>query len=193
MSGRRVLFFGDSFVAGTGDPPGLGWVGRVVAALFADGVPLTAYPLGIRGQSSVQVAARWRVEAQPRLDPTCDCRAVFSFGTNDDAQAIGFEQSVDVLASVLDEAAALRLGTFVVGPPPVGDARRDDRLAVLSSAFADVAADRAVAFVSVIDALRAAQSWTRAAAAGDGAHPSAPGYEKLARLVLDGGFVDWLR
>ena len=43
---RRVLFFGDSIVAGVGDPEGRGWVGRVVAASFASGLPLTAYPLG---------------------------------------------------------------------------------------------------------------------------------------------------
>jgi len=193
VSGRRVLFFGDSFVAGAGDPTGLGWVGRVVAASHAVGVPLTAYPLGVRGQSSVQVAARWRAEAQPRLDRTCDCRAVFSLGTNDDAQAIAPEHSVHILESTLDEAAALDLGTFVVGPPPVGDARRDDRLAALSTAFADVAAGRGVPFVSVIEALRAAQPWTREVAAGDGAHPGAGGYEELARLVLGAGFVGWLR
>src|SRR4029077_13817605 len=43
---RRVLFFGASLVAGVGDPAGLGWVGRVVAASFALDVPLTAYNLG---------------------------------------------------------------------------------------------------------------------------------------------------
>jgi len=194
MIDRRVLFFGDSFVAGTGDPTALGWVGRVVAASHADRVPLTAYALGVRGQSSVQVAARWHAEAQPRLDPECDCRAVLSFGTNDSGvAAIAPERSEQTLATMLDGAAVLGLQMLVVGPPPVGDAGRCERIIALSAAFAEVAADRGVPFVGVIDALRVSRAWTREAAEGDGAHPAAGGYRELARLVLAGGFVDWLR
>ena len=194
MTDRRVLFFGDSFVVGTGDPTGLGWVGRVVAASHADGVALTAYALGVRGESSAQVAARWRAEAQPRLDPACDCRVVFSFGANDSgAAAIAPERSVRALATVLDEAAALGLSVFVAGPPPVGEAHRDDRVAALSASFAGIAAERKVPFVSLIESLRASQPWTCEAASADGTHPAAGGYEALARLVLAGGFVDWLR
>src|SRR5208282_2039603 len=44
---RRVLFFGDSLVAGVGGPAGGGWVARVVIEAFRSGVPLTAYNLGI--------------------------------------------------------------------------------------------------------------------------------------------------
>ena len=191
---RRVLFFGDSFVAGTGDPSGLGWVGRVVAASFQAGVPLTAYALGVRGQTSAAIAARWYAEAVPRLDPDCDCRVVFSLGTNDSgAAAITSQRSLQTLAIVLAEAADLSLPVFVVGPAPVGDPSRDDGLVELSASFAELAGRRGVPFVSVIEALRASQAWTGEAAAGDGAHPAAGGYEELARLVLAGGFVDWLR
>lgn len=191
---RRVLFFGDSFVAGTGDPTGLGWVGRVVAASFEAGVPLTAYPLGVRGQTSVAIAARWYAEAVPRLDPDCDCRVVFALGTNDSgAAAITPQRSLQTLATVLAEAADLGLPAFVVGPGPIGDPARDDGLVALSASFAELAGQRGVPLVSVIEALRASQSWTGEAAAGDGAHPAAGGYEELARLVLAGGFVDWLR
>ena len=191
---RRVLFFGDSMVAGTGDPTGLGWVGRVVAAAFDVGVPLTAYPLGVRGQTSVEIAARWRSEAAPRLDPDCDCRVVFAFGTNDSgAAALAAQRSGLTLETVLDEAAELGLPALAVGPAPVGDPARDDTIAALSAAFAEVAAARGVPFVSVIEELRASAVWTQEAAAGDGAHPAAGGYALFARLVLAGGFVDWLR
>jgi hypothetical protein len=47
MADRRILFFGDSLVAGVGDPSGDGWVGRVVAASCAAGLPVTAYNLGV--------------------------------------------------------------------------------------------------------------------------------------------------
>jgi acyl-CoA thioesterase-1 len=194
VTDRRVMFFGDSFVAGVGDPTGLGWVGRTVAACHADGVALTAYALGVQGQRSTQIAARWRTEAQPRLDRSCDCRVVLSFGSNDGAgTVIAPERSAQTLATVLDEAAGLGLDAFMVGPPPVGDVRCDERVAALSSAFADLCAGRGVPFVSVIEPLRASRRWTREAAAGDGAHPAAAGYAELAGLVLAGGLVDWLR
>jgi hypothetical protein len=39
----HVLFFGDSHTVGVGDPSGLGWVGRVVAASHAAGTPLVSH------------------------------------------------------------------------------------------------------------------------------------------------------
>jgi len=69
MVDQRVLFFGDSHAAGIGDPEGKGWVGRVVAESFRLGHPLMAYNLGVRGETSEQVAARWHAEALPRLAP----------------------------------------------------------------------------------------------------------------------------
>jgi lysophospholipase L1-like esterase len=80
---RRVAFIGDSLVAGVGDPTGMGWVGRVVAASFGLGLPLTAYSLGVRRETSEQVAVRWRTETVPRLLPDTDARVVLSFAAND--------------------------------------------------------------------------------------------------------------
>jgi hypothetical protein len=78
MIDRRVLFFGDSLVAGVGDPEGRGWVGRVVEASFGAGMPLTAYNLGVRRETSVEIAGRWQAEAPPRLTPEAECSVVFS-------------------------------------------------------------------------------------------------------------------
>jgi acyl-CoA thioesterase-1 len=61
---RRALFLGDSLVAGIGDSAGGGWVARVVGACHEQGMPVTAYNLGIRRETSLQVAARWRAEAR---------------------------------------------------------------------------------------------------------------------------------
>ena len=196
-SDRRVLFFGDSFVAGTGDPDCRGWVGRVGAASWAAGLAMQAYPLGIRRQTSVQIAARWRAEARARLCPDADCRVVFSFGVNDTTieggrRRVAASDSVAALARVLDEAAGLRLPAFVVGPPPAGEVEQDERVAALSEQFGAVCRDRGVPFVDVAGPLRAGSIWSEEAAAGDGSHPGAGGYAALARLVLAAGWLRWM-
>jgi acyl-CoA thioesterase-1 len=194
---RRVLFFGDSFVAGTGDPDCRGWVGRIGAASWGAGLAMQAYPLGIRRQTSVQIAARWRAEARPRLHPDADCRVVFSFGVNDTMIEGGLRRvaacdSVAALARALDEAAGLRLPAFVVGPPPAGEVEQDERVADLSEQFGALCRDRGVPFVDVAGPLRAGSIWSKEAAAGDGSHPGAGGYEALARLVLAAGWLRWI-
>ncbi len=79
----RICFFGDSLVNGTGDDDGLGWVGRVVAQARHGGCDVTAYNLGVRRDTSADVAARWMGEARLRLPAEHDGRLVFSFGAND--------------------------------------------------------------------------------------------------------------
>jgi lysophospholipase L1-like esterase len=194
---RRVLFFGDSFVAGVGDPAGQGWVGRVAAASFAAGLPLTAYNLGVRRETSLDVAARWRAEARPRMRVPASYGVVCSFGVNDtsdDGGRVRVEPglAVDALGRVLDEAAQLGLAALVVGPAPSGDSAQDERSRALADSFAAVAARRGVPFVAVLDALCASATWAAEAAAGDGTHPGAGGYAELAELVLAAGWLGWL-
>ena len=62
-----VAFVGDSFVAGVGDLDGLGWTGRLIASSRRPGLDLTGYPLGVRRQTSVDVAARWEAEVPARV------------------------------------------------------------------------------------------------------------------------------
>lgn len=192
-----MLFFGESFVAGAGDPAGLGWVGRVVASSFSAGLPLTAYNLGVRGETSPETAERWRAEARPRMRPQAAYGVVFSVGVNDTREEDGRvrverDRSMDALGRMLDGAGRLGLAALVVGPAPSGDPAQDDRIRELSAEFAVVAAQRAVGFVEVVDALCAHTPWSLEAVAGDGVHPGAGGYGELARLVLAGGWLDWL-
>jgi acyl-CoA thioesterase I len=193
-----VLFFGDSLVAGVGDPAGMGWVGRVVAASFALGLPLTAYNLGVRGETSEQVAARWRTEALPRLTPGSDGGIVLSFGANDTTAEDGRvrvepERSCAALAGILREAAGLGLPVLVVGPAPVDNAEQNERIRNLSAAFAHVCRQAGIVFVSVVEALLASQLWLGEVATSDGAHPAADGYQALSDCVIAGGWADWLR
>jgi acyl-CoA thioesterase-1 len=195
---RRLLFFGDSLVAGVGDSSAAGWVGRVAAASFASGLPLTAYNLGVRGETSLQVASRWGGEALPRLLAGADCRIVLSFGANDtsiqhDQVRVDTDRSSGALATILEEAATIGLATLVLGRAPVGEPEWNRRIDSLSVSFAEICAERGVPFVSVIEPLLASPVWMEQVAAGDGAHPGAEGYQALADLVLAGGWLDWLR
>jgi acyl-CoA thioesterase I len=198
MDDLRLLCFGDSFVAGVGDPRGQGWVGRVVAAAYAEGRPLTAYALGVRRETSVEVAVRWRFEAMARLSADADCRVVFAVGANDTTSEGGVprvapERSCMALDKMLEQVAALGLPAAVAGPPPVGDAAQQRCVAALTDTFGELCARRDVPFWPVAATLLGARTWLDEAAAGDGAHPAAGGYELLARTLLDGGLLDWLR
>ena len=194
---HRVLFFGDSFGAGVGDPDGRGWVGRVVAASWDARLPLVGYPLGVRRETSVQVAARWRDEARVRLVDSLQARVVFSFGANDATVEDGRVRGEPAVSSatlerVLDEAALLGLPAFVVGPPPVGEDEQDARIMALSRAFRRICGARAVPFADVCSALRESPTWCAEAAAGDGSHPGAGGYAEFAGLVLAAGWIQWI-
>jgi lysophospholipase L1-like esterase len=198
MDDLRLLCFGDSFVAGVGDPRGQGWVGRVVEAAHAAGLPLLAYNLGVRRETSVEVAVRWRFEAMPRLLAGADCRVIFSVGANDATAESGTvrvapERSCMALDKMLGQAAETGVPAAVVGPPPAGDPDQQARVVELTGAFGEVCAGRGVPFWPVAATLLASRTWLDEAAAGDGAHPAAEGYDLLARTLLDGGLLAWLQ
>ena len=73
---RRVglVFVGDSFVNGYGDPKALGWVSRVVARTPHEGVRLTTYNLGVRGETAGGVAERWLTEGMRRFEGVTERR-----------------------------------------------------------------------------------------------------------------------
>ena len=191
-----MLFVGDSFTAGTGDPTGLGgWAGRTVAASYAAGMPLIAYNLGVRGETSVSIADRWIAEMRPRA--LAGGGVVFCVGCNDVVEMDGRllvepGESVATLDRLLTDAARVGLRAFVVGPPPLGEPGEDERARALSAAFARVAARHETPYVPVLDDLLARTSWPAEARAGDGTHPGAGGYDDLAELVLTRGLLAWI-
>jgi acyl-CoA thioesterase I len=100
--------------------------------------------------------------------------------------------SVETLATFLEQSDAAGLPALVVGPAPVGDEQQMDRIAELSERFAGLCTQRGVPFVSVAAPLRASETWRNEIAASDEAHPASTGYEELARVVLDNGWLDWV-
>ncbi|MBI1206927.1 MAG: GDSL family lipase [Azospirillum sp.] len=183
----RLCFFGDSFVNGTGDPDCLGWVGRVCAAERRRGHDLTVYNLGIRRDTSADLARRWQDEAQRRLPLEQDGRLVFSFGANDcviedGRRRVGFEQTLRHAGTILTAASALA-PTLMIGPPPLAEGDADARIAPLSAALGGCCRQLGVPFLDPFPDLAASGAWRREAAAGDGAHPGQQGYAELAALV----------
>jgi acyl-CoA thioesterase I len=198
MAERYLMFFGDSHTVGVGDEEGLGWTGRLLAAALREGIPTTSYNLGVGGETSADVAARWRAEARPRLPTEGDPRVVLAFGVNDvtledENRRCSHEQSLLSLEEVLLGAQGLGLRRFVVGPAPIDDEAANDRIAELSYAYRMLCARHRVPFVPLVDELRNNEAWRRELAAGDGAHPGAAGYAEIARLILAAGWLDWLR
>jgi lysophospholipase L1-like esterase len=179
----RLLAFGDSFVAGVGDPDQLGWAGRALAGRRE----VTLYNLGVRRETSADVARRWRAEATPRLVADEPCRIVFSLGVNDcmaegGAQRVAAAQSLLNVRSMLTGAGEL-CPVLMVGPPPVPDVAAAARAEVLNDHLKLLCARLRVPFIDVFRPLAADGLWLREAEAFDGAHPGAAGYQRMADLV----------
>jgi lysophospholipase L1-like esterase len=178
----RILAFGDSFVLGQGDPDHQGWVGRALR----DRPDVTLYNLGIRGETSADIARRWRAEAEPRLRAG-ESAMVFSFGANDcslehGAPRVAAAQTLLHARAMLTDAAKLA-PVLMIGPPPMPDPGICARLETANEHLKALAARLGIPFIDVFRPLFADGLWNREAEAIDGAHPGAGGYQRMADLV----------
>src|SRR5829696_5161608 len=164
MDERCVLFFGDSFVTGAGDETGLGWPGRLVAAAWDADLPLTAYNLGVRGESTADLARRFRAEALPRLIPGADNRAVFAVGANDPTldelgkRKISEEESVRLMTGLLEACEEMGATAMVLSPGPAGIPDHDERSRALGRRFEAICDQRGLRYVDVLDGLLASEA-----------------------------------
>jgi acyl-CoA thioesterase-1 len=186
----RLCFIGDSFVNGTNDPEYLGWTGRVSILAWQRGHQLTCYNLGVRRDTSSDIAARWESEAQRRLPDSCVPYVVFSYGVND-TMTEESRTRVPELVSIENTRQILRTArqrgyrTVLIGPPPIGDRQHNQRTRQMSLAMGQVAEAEGVPFLSTFNALAKDPVWMADVSAGDGAHPGAAGYAQFAALVDD--------
>ncbi|GCE21245.1 GDSL-type esterase/lipase family protein [Dictyobacter kobayashii] len=193
MKHLRICFVGDSFVNGTGDPYCLGWAGRICAAAQQEGHEITYYNLGIRRQTSLEIAQRWQAEVLQRLPADCDGRLVFSFGVNDTVYEDGRprvapRESLQHAREMLQRAQALR-PTLMVGPPPMPEDEQNQRIAWLSARFDQLCQELAIPYLATFEPLLRVEAWKSEALANDGAHPRAHGYSAFAQLVQ--GWPAW--
>lgn len=193
MKDLRICFVGDSFVNGTGDPTSLGWAGRICAAAQQQGYEITYYNLGIRRQTSRDIAQRWQAEVSARLPAGCDGRVVFSFGVNDiiienGKQRVALDESIENARTILQTASSL-FPTIMVGPPPILEEEHNERITRLSQQFALVCESLKIPYLEVFTHLQHIKEWQEEIASNDGAHPRAAGYTALAELIQ--GWSAW--
>ncbi|HWK46069.1 MAG TPA: GDSL-type esterase/lipase family protein [Stellaceae bacterium] len=193
MVAIRVCFLGDSLTNGTSDTSYLGWTGRVCAAAAGRGHDVTQYNLGIRRETSVEIARRWLAEVTPRLVPGpnapagIDGRLVFAFGNNDaviDAgtRRVSVDETLATAAAMLGAAKRL-YPTLCVGPAPSADPEHTARVLALCEALAPCCARIDIPYLAVAKRLSETPAWMDGVRAGDGAHPAAAGYAALAEMV----------
>jgi acyl-CoA thioesterase-1 len=183
----RICFVGDSYVQGTGDPEYLGWAGRLCVNARRAGFNVTGYNLGVRRETSRDIAQRWLAECACRLPETTENYVVFSFGANDvaienGAPRVPENETLANLRAILD-TATVRYRTFVIGPPAVPDDGHNSRLSQLSEHMGAVAAQMEVPYLALFPLVVNDVQWMDEVRANDGAHPRATGYAGIATLV----------
>ncbi len=198
MKDVRICFIGESFINGTGDSTHLGWTGRLCVALSQQGYWVTYYNLGIRRETSTELANRWQAEAERRLPTGCDNRIVFSFGTNDTTMENG-KLRVELIDSLKNARQILTTAkqnypVLMVSPPPAPDDKQHTRVKVLSEHFSTLCQQLAIPYLDVFTCLLNSRVWMTEVKAGDGYHPNAAGYAELAQLVQNwSAWSNWFK
>lgn len=186
---HRICFIGDSFVNGTCDPECLGWTGRLSVRARRDGYNLTHYNLGVRRETSLDIAVRWEQECEVRLPPFAQAYVVFSFGVNDTTEEggktrVAQSRTLETAQEIL-EIAQKRYPVLMVGPLPVGDMVQNARSQQLSQALETVALDVGVPYLPVYERMVNDSAWMREVNENDDSHPGAGGYGNLAELIYN--------
>jgi len=190
-SDTRVIVLGDELVAGRGDPRAQGWLGRVVART-EPAATITAYPLAMPGETTTALATRWEAETLPRLQPEGNNRLVIGLGWADLDHGVSVARARLNLANLLDKAAALRLPTMVIGPPP-RRAEEGEQLSAYSKAFAEVAARRGTPYVEMLAPLANHDQWLADMVGSGYTWPDQTGYGLMAWLVLHNHWNEWVQ
>jgi len=206
MKFERIFCFGDSITLGCNDSRGLGWPGRLCRGLVYGDHSVAAYNLGVNGDTSKQVAARWRAEAEARSRNSPGL-LIFAFGFNDAAQADGQGPQVELAESVATARALLSAarqvsGVLWIGPTPLDESVNPMQTSVASwimhnaeiarydEAYARLAGEIGIEYLRLFPEFVDSPRYRAALAAGDRVHPGDDGYAMIAERVA--AWKPWL-
>jgi acyl-CoA thioesterase-1 len=199
MKYDRIYCFGDSITLGCNDGTSLGWPGRLGKALTHQQCSVAIYNLGINGDTSLDIAARWRQETEVRSRNATGLM-LFSFGFNDASAADGaglqvpLQDSVDCARSLLLEAKSI--GNLLwIGPTPLDESINPLQTAFASwetfnsdiarydSAYAQLAQEIGVDYLRLFPDFLQNPRYSAALIAGDKVHPGDDGYAMIAERI----------
>lgn len=206
MKFDRIFCFGDSITLGCNDSQGLGWPGRLCRGLTSGGHSVAAYNLGVNGDTSVHIAARWRAESESR-SRNFPGLLIFAFGFNDAAQADGSGPQVALADSESTArellCAAQRISQVLwVGPTPLDESVNPMQTAVASwemrnadiarydAAYARLAGEIDIDYLRLFPEFLDSPRYRAALKAGDGVHPGDDGYALIAERIA--AWKPWL-
>jgi lysophospholipase L1-like esterase len=201
MKYERIFCFGDSITLGCNDSQGLGWPTRLCRGLTAGGYGVATYNLGVNGDTSAHIAARWRAEAEARSRNSPGL-LIFAFGFNDAAQADGKGPQVPLGESLANArrilTAAQRVSAALwIGPTPLDESvnpmqtplasweMRNADIARYDDAYAELAVELGVDYLPLFAEFAASPRYRAALAAGDRVHPGDDGYAMIAERIAD--------
>jgi len=180
-----ICFIGDSLTQGVGDGLALGWVGRLAQECLAVDPErrqaFTLCNLGLRGDTSLRIRARWREESDRRRRPGEDMAFVFSFGAADGKHGVSEAETLAAARAILSEAAGLGR-TLFIAPPPAHDPQWSAQIRSVGRQVCALCAGLGVPACDFHAPLSASASYM-ASLERDGIHPDAAGYAEMAEIL----------
>jgi len=201
MALTKICFFGASTTEGLGDEARLGWPGRLLADSAANRSDVVSYNLGVRGQTTMMMKARFEAECKARL--TADARNIIfiSFGLNDVAEVGGIprmprhrtlknveeiiSQALDITENILWMGAAPTRADMMPITYDNGNVFRfsNDVISTLNDEYCDIAIKHNIPYLDIFNPLMQGPDYMQSLAAMDGLHPNGNGYQQIADLI----------
>lgn len=195
--------FGDSITYGECDTERGGWVARLkiecMAGYASGGPDRNVFNLGIGGETTRMMRARFSSELQARIDPAARSLVTLAYGANDAAESDGSplvpeDEFVDNLAWAIGEARRLGGEPWLLSITPVGPAadgkrsasgrlRTNARVARYNDALEELARRTSVELIDVHAAF--AEPDRASLFVADGLHPNAEGHARICAVVAE--------
>jgi len=191
-SSLRVIVFGDQLITASGDPKGMGWLGRVQARTPQVDPTIELIALANPDDNSLLLSKRWQAELSPRINTTGRTKVAIALGHHDIRAGLSTSRSRLNLATVLDDALKQGFEPFVIGPTPHRESVLNSDVEQLSWGFEDVCSRRNIPFVDCFHPLQGHEGWNTELQNSPSGLPGQVGYGLIAWLVLNRGEVEWL-